>query len=156
MLCEAKRKRHEVVESAKNRLKRLKSDEGKTDKHRKLQKWIDTLSANCTAAQLKTLCAGNSLMVGGSKTQLLDRLARCKTHGTAGECKLCGSGRIKYEYENEEDCFAPPVRISCRHFSSNGSQCPYTREAKELVMTPLMDCDYILSDSNLDGFPFAD
>jgi ribonuclease D len=92
---EKKEKSEEIIKKAKITTKII-TDPDEID----LLNWMRGLE-KCTLDQLKSLCRANGSLVSGPKIEVVERLVRCKRHGSPGLCPEC-------------DCVSTLVMISWR------------------------------------------
>jgi hypothetical protein len=114
---EKKRKYEEKKIKSENFIKKSKitteNSEGKSLAEIELNNFMKAIE-KCTLPQLKALCFVNKLMVSGTKSQLLERLVRCRRHGGPGVCPKCDQPKLKFEYPYPStDVMALPNKVSC-------------------------------------------
>jgi hypothetical protein len=98
---EKKRKCEEKKIKSENFIKKSKTTTENTEEKSlaeiELSNFMETIE-KCTLPQLKSLYSVNKLMVSGTKSQLLERLVRCRRHGGPGVCPKCDQPKLKFEY----------------------------------------------------------
>lgn len=99
-----KRKREEKKERSEEIIKKSKTitepSEEKSPAETDLISWMKAIE-KCTLEQLKSLCKANNLAVSGTKIEVVERLVRCKRHGSSGVCPECNCARLKFEYPSD-------------------------------------------------------
>jgi hypothetical protein len=74
--------------------------------------------------QLKSLCRVNSLLVSGTKDELIFRLTKCKRHGSPGTCPRCKRPKLVFEYA-ANSVEALPTKVECHHRSGPMTKCMF-------------------------------
>ena len=108
--------------------------------------WMRALGKSCTLPELKSLCRANYSMVGGTKPELLLRLAHVKHHGGPGRCPSCRNARLAFEYDDsadgEADLAARPSGVVCKFmYLSSRRMCSYRARYSSKRAQPLVDTD---------------
>ena len=71
-----------------------------------MRKVIGVAMPKLKVGDLSTLLAANHMMKSGSKVDLVERLARCRSHGSPGPCPECRHPKLFFEYGSDALCHA--------------------------------------------------
>ena len=112
----------EFAAPVKEATKRRRAKE-KNDQEKRLKRTVDSGNPvledfvskvrRLKQLQLKKLCVANDLMVTGTKSELIGRLAQCLLYGHSGKCRYCRKSRMKLVFENPNSC--EPTHVQCTY-----------------------------------------
>ena len=68
--------------------------------------WIGVAMKKLKVGDLSTLLAANHMMKSGSRVELVERLPRCRSHGSPGPCPECRHPKLFFEYGSDALCHA--------------------------------------------------
>uniref|UniRef100_A0A0G4FI60 SAP domain-containing protein n=1 Tax=Chromera velia CCMP2878 TaxID=1169474 RepID=A0A0G4FI60_9ALVE len=80
--------------------------------------------------RLKALCQANSVLLGGSKDQLVERLLSVYRYGNLRCCPKCGSRKFEFQHDGESPT---PFALRCKHMKGMGRHCGFEQTLSKLT-----------------------